>query len=78
MVVALSVRNLSTGETAVFDDSARQLFLIQSGLEYDLSRGAADLQALVDAGSARSFDQETLESVSQALSKMVLLDCGGR
>lgn len=75
--MSYSVRSLSTGEMAVFDDAARQLFLLNSGSTFDAAKGADGLHVLVANGEARSFDQATLDSVSQALSKMVLLDSGG-
>lgn len=74
--MALTARNLPTGEVAVFDDADRDLYLMEA--EMDLSGGADALNQAVSDGRGRKFDQATLKSVSQALSMMVLLDCGGK
>jgi hypothetical protein len=74
--MALTARNLGDKELAVFDDAARTLYLIPDRTSFDLARGVKGLDALVAAGKAHRFNQETLSKISQAMNKMVLLDCG--
>lgn len=72
--MTLTTRSLSSGEIAFFDDTDRTLYLVPTGSS--IATDAAnldDLRRAVEKGGAQSFDRATLESISQALSKMVLL-----
>lgn len=73
--MATTARKLATGEIAVFDEGDRKLYLLPANS--NVPSDSSGLAAAVEGGQARVFDQSTLNSISQALSKMVLLDAYG-
>jgi hypothetical protein len=64
------VRQLSSGETMVFDKNKRELYLVHKGHS---ANSVEDAEILHSKGSASKFDKSQLGALNQALSHIVLL-----
>jgi hypothetical protein len=63
-------RQLSSGETMVFDKSTRDLFIVVKGQS---AKNIEEAQKLHSQGKAMKLDKSQLSAINSALSHIVLL-----
>ncbi|HYT45969.1 MAG TPA: hypothetical protein VEP90_26815, partial [Methylomirabilota bacterium] len=78
--MSLMIRKLSTGDTIVFDQITKDLFVIDAkhtpNWDNAESPSVTHAKQMVERGEARYFDRKTLELVNQVLVNIALLEAG--
>jgi hypothetical protein len=68
--MAAIIRQISSGETMVFDKTTRDLYIVSKGHP---AKSIEDAQKLHSQGKATKFDKSQLGAINSALSHIVLL-----
>jgi hypothetical protein len=66
-------RTLDNGEIVYFDPATKHLFVLDTSADRPDFNTYDDLAPLVEAGTARVYNEEALRTISKALTEIVLL-----